>query len=450
MTPLDGQMARLRRRPRADGGVSYQVSWVLGGGRTGQGRPEQTETFTSEARALAFKADVEEAGHQWPTDRNGVRWTKGDGYIPAAQQEVIAPPTFGQVAEQYMDHQARMVKLGHLKPYTLHRYRRSYLLHLSTSFGDVPFRDITPADIEDWMVEQRDLPASGKSIRNRHGLLFSILAYGQKRLALRPDNPAELSRLPSGDSELGRQIRFFQHGEWALFRSCLKSDVHLLVDVALATGLRWGELSALRRTDLSFPDAETVRIHVARAWSKRAPEDDSPIKKADGENASWKLGPPKSRRSRYVVLRGQDAVRLRQSTEYAAPRSYVFRTRSGNPWRYPDFHSDRWRPARAEAERRGLTKHATPHMLRHTTVVWSLAAGVRIEVVSEMLGHASIQITYDVYGGLINLHDPVMAEAMAKQMLMVNNAIVQAPSRNDVESRKIRPGPRAAARKRTR
>jgi integrase len=118
------------------------------------------------------------------------------------------------------------------------------------------------------MVEQRDLPSSGKSIRNRHGLLFSILSYGQKRACLRPDNPAELTRLPKKDSELGRHIRFFQHGEWALFRACVKSDVHLLVDVALATGMRWGELSAIRVGDLEFPDDQTARIHVVRAWVK--------------------------------------------------------------------------------------------------------------------------------------------------------------------------------------
>lgn len=78
-------------------------------------------------------------------------------------------------------------------------------------------------------------------------------------------------------------------------------------------------------------------------------------------------------------------------------------------------------------------------MLRHTTVVWSLAAGVRIEVVSEQLGHASLQITYDVYGGLINLHDPLMAEAMSREMLTIAEAIVPRPSRDDVERRKIRP-----------
>jgi len=47
-------MARIKRRPRADGGTSYQVVWVLGGGRSGTGR-DQAETFTSEARALQFK-----------------------------------------------------------------------------------------------------------------------------------------------------------------------------------------------------------------------------------------------------------------------------------------------------------------------------------------------------------------------------------------------------------
>ena len=51
-------MARLRRRARSDGGTSYQVRWVLGGGRATAGAVEQTETFTTLSRALAFKAEV--------------------------------------------------------------------------------------------------------------------------------------------------------------------------------------------------------------------------------------------------------------------------------------------------------------------------------------------------------------------------------------------------------
>ena len=92
-------------------------------------------------------------------------------------------------------------------------------------------------------------------------------------------------------------------------------------------------------------------------------------------------------------------------------------TPQGNPWRYPDFHARRWTPAKTAAQRAGLTKKITPHMLRHTTVVWSLAAGVPIQVISEMIGHTSLQMTYDIYGGLINLKDPAMGQAMATAML---------------------------------
>ena len=74
-------MARIRKRPRADGGTSHDVRWVQGGGRAIRGQVEQTETFPAGSRALAFKAAVEEAGHDWPINSDGVRWTKGLGYV---------------------------------------------------------------------------------------------------------------------------------------------------------------------------------------------------------------------------------------------------------------------------------------------------------------------------------------------------------------------------------
>jgi integrase len=45
--------------------------------------------------------------------------------------------------------------------------------------------------------------------------------------------------------------------------------------------------------------------------------------------------------------------------------------------------------------------HWHPHLLRHSGASLMLAQGVRLEVVSEILGHASIAITKDVYGHLV-------------------------------------------------
>src|SRR3954471_9536186 len=145
-----GIHGKTRRRPRADGGTSYQGRWVLGGGRAIRGQVEPTETFTSKSRALAFKAEVEEAGHQWPTNVEGIRWTKGLGYVSPIVEVTRAPSTFHNVAVSYFEYQARMTNLGHLKAYTLHRYRRSYELHLSTIFGRMALADIQPLDVADW------------------------------------------------------------------------------------------------------------------------------------------------------------------------------------------------------------------------------------------------------------------------------------------------------------
>lgn len=76
-------------RQRADGGVTYQVKWRLGGTRAGAWA---SESFTSERAAQRFCLDVEDAGMQWPDG-----WVKGQGYVQAV--EPAAPvPTYADVA----------------------------------------------------------------------------------------------------------------------------------------------------------------------------------------------------------------------------------------------------------------------------------------------------------------------------------------------------------------
>ncbi len=430
-------MAQIVAHKRADGGRSYQVRWRLGGARGGAW---QSETFHSQGRAEAFRLDVEKAGHLWPRG-----WIKGEGYV----RRSVDVKTLADVVQDYLALQDRRVALGRVKAYTVYRYRRNCELHLLPTLGDIPFSDITDAEVSDWVDTLLEAGLAPKSIRNYHGTLFSVIAHGQKRMRLRRDNPCETSELPQADAREARQVRFFQHDEWALLRACLKADVLLLVDVLLTTGIRWGEIAALRAGDVTFSDDGIASLHIVRAWSQRAPGDTSPILEDQSESPKYKLGPPKNKRARYGMLVGSVARRLQLAVAGMAPGEYVFRTRYGNPWRYTEFHADRWRPAVAEAMQRGLEKRATPHMLRHTTVVWSLAGGVPIQVISEMLGHASIQITYDVYGGLIDLRDPALAQAMTKAMTTVKAAIVSVPSREEVEARPLRPGKRGETRKRS-
>ena len=104
---------------------------------------------------------------------------------------------------------ARRVQRGRLKAYTLHRYKRAWALHLEPFFGGLAFADVTVADVEDWVDTEVDAGSSAKSIRNWHGLLHSIMAYGQQRQQLRADNPCAATELPEVDHKAARQVRFF-------------------------------------------------------------------------------------------------------------------------------------------------------------------------------------------------------------------------------------------------
>jgi integrase len=64
-------------------------------------------------------------------------------------------------------------------------------------------------------------------------------------------------------------------------------------------------------------------------------------------------------------------------------------------------------------ERAGLG-HWHPHELRHSGASLMLAQGTPLHVVSEVLGHASIAITKDVYGHLLEGDKRAAAESMSR------------------------------------
>jgi len=119
-------MAQWVNRTRADGGVSVQIKWRQDG-------RWQSETFTDIRLASEFRSAVESAGHRWPTG-----WVRHEGWTIEETPTTPLVVTFAEVAVAeggYFEAQGRRVKRGKLKPYTLHRYRRSYALHLEELFG---------------------------------------------------------------------------------------------------------------------------------------------------------------------------------------------------------------------------------------------------------------------------------------------------------------------------
>ncbi|MGH3503567.1 MAG: tyrosine-type recombinase/integrase [Nocardioidaceae bacterium] len=143
----------------------------------------------------------------------------------------------------------------------------------------------------------------------------------------------------------------------------------------------------------------------------------------DAELVSLVVGEVKTRRSRRVLYLTPQLVevlrrhRARQAEERVAAgglwqdRGLIFPSVVGTPLDPDNFYHVFSRLC----ERAGLG-HWHPHELRHSGASLMLAEGTPLHVVSEVLGHASIAVTKDVYGHLVEGDKRAAAQTMTSTL----------------------------------
>lgn len=157
------------------------------------------------------------------------------------------------------------------------------------------------------------------------------------------------------------------------------------------TGLRWGEMAALRVKRLDF-----LRRRATIAESV------TPIK------GVMTFGPTKGHERREVPIPRfliDDLVGRAAGKE---PDALVFTGKRGAPMRTQTFQRAALTAAASDMALKGFT----PHMLRHTAASLAIASGADVKVVQTMLGHKSATLTLDLYGHLFGDRLDVVADAM--------------------------------------
>jgi len=159
-------------------------------------------------------------------------------------------------------------------------------------------------------------------------------------------------------------------------------DYGLLVRFAAFTGLRAGEITALRME----------RVNLLRRWVEVA-------ESASEVHGELLYGPPKTYARRRVELPASLAGELSEHSARGPQdgRSFAFTAPEGGPLRYMNFYRRHYKPAVARA---GLDPRTRFHDLRHTAAAMMIAEGAHLLVVKERLGHSSIAVTADRYGHL--------------------------------------------------
>ena len=267
-----------------------------------------------------------------------------------------------------------------LKATTLSGYRYTLDKHILPTWGQVRLSDIGHAEVQAWVTALSQTLAAS-TVRQIYLVLSGLAKYAVR--------DGRLSRNPCEGVQLPRVVKkhrgYLSHAQVRrLAAGCGEySDVVLFLAY---TGLRWGEMAALRVGRL---DMLRRRINVAEAVSP-----------ARGLLV-WST--PKSHSSRSVpfpeFLSELLAVRCdgknRDDLVFLGPDGGVLR--SGNVRRR--------RFAAAVEECQSIDPDfpdMSPHDLRHTAASLAVSSGANVKAVQRMLGHASAAMTLDVYADLFD------------------------------------------------
>lgn len=356
-------MANLRKRNTNGGDVRWDVRY------RDPNRVYRTKTFRRKSDALKFVGAVE-------TDLDRGDWVNPD----------LGRETFGHWAEQWI------ATTYYLKPKTQEGYRSVLNCHLLPRLGNTPVSRIDLPMVSSLLSEFGRNGAGAGTVGNIRGVLNLVLEQARRSGAIRT-NPVADTKPPRKPPQ---EMVFLTAGEIAAIaeeathppirrgggehRRQSFPERGLLIRCAGFTGLRAGEIAALRVSALDF-DSMQVRV----------------LSSASEAYGGLQVGPPKNWRRRSVPLPGGLAEELAAHVADANPSDLVFTSSRGTPVRQSNFHARHFKPA---ALRVGVDPRIRFHDLRHSYAAMLIAQGAHPRAIMERLGHSTIQVTLDTYGHL--------------------------------------------------
>ena len=292
----------------------------------------------------------------------------------------------------------------HVQPTSLQTYVDVTRAYLRPGLGDCRVGELTVRQLNLHFVHllqqggRRGGPLARKTLMNVHAILRQALGDAVRDGRLH-DNVAARVTLPKLDPDRDpepQELHTWDAAQAARFLELAANDpLQPIWRLALATGMRRGELLGLRFEDLDL-DTPQVRVRTSLAF-------------VDG---CFQLKTTKSGRGRTLALDADTAATI--ATQPPPTRDdwpLVFTTPEGLPWR-PEVITNRWRRQWPGLDLPKLTLH----QLRHCHACLLLDQGVPMKVVSERLGHSTIAMTMNVSAHVLPAQDRDAAAAIQRAL----------------------------------
>jgi integrase len=282
---------------------------------------------------------------------------------------------------------------------TFERYERTYRNHLVPFFGRLRLRDLTAAHIRAFKARKIEEGLNPNTVGVMQGVLSTALNQAVDD-GLVPSNPA--SRVKKAVKREQASMRSLSQQEASrLLRTAVGTRDEALLTLALRTGMRQGELAALRWEDVELGSKPTITVR--RSADTRTKTRVSTTK--TGKERKVRIGP-----RTVEVLK---AHRARQLEERMAATSWtdpglVFPNTKGKIRRRDSVVLS----LRRLLEEAGLPVGVRFHDLRHTAGTLALQQGVPLHTVSRMLGHSDAAMTLRRYAHVLEDMREDAAQAM--------------------------------------
>lgn len=317
------------------------------------------------------------------TDKRGFK-TKRDAELFLASVEVskargeFIDPTDGKALVGTLA-TAWLSNLTHLKPSSARPLEIAWRIHVMPVWSTVAVADVRFSAVQSWVtVLQKGKSAT--TVLRAYQILASILdvAVHDRRILA---NPARGVKLPRKTTK----TRVYLTHERVDLLARNAGDYQTLVNFLAYSGMRWGEVTALRVRDL---DMLRRRANVQQ--------------NAVMVGGKIIVGTPKSHEARSVPFPEFLSIPLAALCESKGRDALVFG--DGETFlRPPDSRQSWWLTAIAKA--RTTDKDfptITRHDLRHTAASLAVSAGANVKALQRMLGHASAAMTLDTYADLFD------------------------------------------------
>ena len=309
-----------------------------------------------------------------------------------------AGATVGQLLDAWLSECERM----DLSPTTLRVYRTQIEHTVRPALGSIKVQRLGAKDLDDLYRAMKEKGSSPKTVRNHHALLSAALHQAVRWGWVRR-NVAEMAKPPRVTQRVVRPPSVDAVRQIVVAAEERDPRLAPLVMMAALTGMRRGELCALRWSDL---DLDEGQIEVARSVVL--------VPGGLGEKTT------KTNRTRRVALDevGLSVLRThrarveewaRLADEELRPDAFIFSpyVDGSLPFR-PDNVTNFFIRVRDELKLPDVRLHD----LRHFTATQLIGAGVDVRTVAGRLGHTDPSMTLRVYSHALEERDRAAAAVM--------------------------------------